>query len=247
MKIAVCVDSNGNMAGLYAGASLHLYEREQEALWQLTRQVPINISAEMDIAAVKNVLYTAVTELEGCKILLSTEVRGLLYSILQEEMGFTTWKSKGDLQEQLNQVAQNDPSWVKQLAEAAAEAKRLAEEAPASCCGGGGGGGRKKRSSSCSDNATQLPQPECVAEGLYRFDLEGTLAKHEHFNSQQLLIPFLENTRFQELEVLCGHVPRWLNKKLEELSLVAEFEELNGSRAALKIRILPKEVAEAAH
>ncbi|TWH75804.1 Fe-only nitrogenase accessory protein AnfO [Azomonas agilis] len=247
MKIAVCVDSNGNMAGLYAGASLHLYEREQEALWQLTRQVPINISAEMDIAAVKNVLYTAVAELEGCKILLSTEVRGLLYSILQEEMGFTTWKSKGDLQEQLNQVAQNDPSWVKQLAEAAAEAKRLAEEALASCCGGGGVGGRKKRSSSCSDNATQLPQPECVAEGLYRFDLEGTLAKHEHFNSQQLLIPFLENTRFQELEVLCGHVPRWLNKKLEELSLVAEFEELNGSRAALKIRILPKEVAEAAH
>lgn len=247
MKIAVCVDSDGNMSGLYEGASLQLYEREHEALWQLTRQVPMGISAEMDIAAVKGVLRGAVAELEGCKILLSTEVRGLLYSILQEEMGFTTWKSKGDLQDQLNQVAQNDPGWVQQLAEAAAEAKRLAEEAPASCCGGGGGGGRKKRSSSCSDNAPQLPQPECVAEGLYRFDLEGILAKHEQFNSQQLLIPFLENTRFQELEVLCGHVPRWLNKKLDELNLVAEFEELNGSRAALKIRILPKEVAEAAH
>lgn len=246
MKIAVCVDSDGNMTGLYEGASLRLYEREHEAVWQLTRQVPMGISTEMDIAAVKCVLRGAVAELEGCKILLSTEVRGLLYSILQEEMGFTTWKSQGDLQDQLDQVAQNDPGWVKQLADAAAEAKRLAEEAPASCCGGGGGG-RKKRPASCSDNATQLPQPECVAEGLYRFDLEDILSKHEHFNSQQLLIPFLENTQFQELEVLCGHVPRWLNKKLDELNLVAEFEELNGSRAALKIRILPKTVAEAAH
>ena len=161
MKIAVCVDSNGDMSGLYTGTSLQLYEREHEALWQLTREVPFSISAEMDIAAIKNVLRTAVGELEGCKILLSTEIRGLLYSILQEEMGFTTWKSKGDLQEQLNQVAQNDPGWVKQLAEAAeAEAKRLAET-PAGCGGGGwgGGGGGERRGSSRTGRSGAIPPP----------------------------------------------------------------------------------------
>lgn len=242
MKITAYVDQNGDMAGLYTGGVLQLYTKEGDC-WTLNKQVPLNITSEMNISEVKTTLRTAVAHLEDCKTLLSAEVRGLLYSILQEEMGFRTWKSEGSLQEQLDNVARNELDLALKEALAAAEAKQAAEAAVSSGCGGGSCGGKGRQVAEGQGNAEsteEIPQPECTREGYYQLNLEQVLKDHKSLNSRQVLLPFLEGTVFQQFDILCDHVPRWLSHKLEELNLMAEFEDLNGPKKGLKVRVTPK-------
>ncbi|MGV6472781.1 Fe-only nitrogenase accessory protein AnfO [Azotobacter vinelandii] len=237
MKIAAYLDRHGDMAGLYTAGRFQLYEKDDEH-WILKRQVPLEITAEMNIPEVKQALREAVVHLEDCKTLLSAEVRGLLYSLLQEEMGFRTWKSQGSLHEQLDNVARNELDLALREALAAAEAEKAAAQASAGGCAGGGGGG-KRRSAAGAPEPESIPQPECLGEGRYRLDLEAALKGNKELNSRQVLIPFLENTVFCEFEILCDHVPRWFSHKLDELNLRAESEELAGPKKGLKLRVLP--------
>jgi Fe-only nitrogenase accessory protein AnfO len=53
-----------------------------------------------------------------------------------------------------------------------------------------------------------------AAEGEYRIDLAALLANDASLYSQLVLVPFLQQTPFSRLEVVCDHPPRWLDKQL---------------------------------
>ncbi|MFD2113770.1 Fe-only nitrogenase accessory protein AnfO [Thiorhodococcus fuscus] len=72
-------------------------------------------------------------------------------------------------------------------------------------------------------------------EGTYRIDLAAALASDSGLNSQIVLIPFLEQTDFRRLEVVCDHPPRWLDKQLPALGLDWE-QETQDSVCRLLIR-----------
>lgn len=59
----------------------------------------------MKLLDVKVTVREAASQLEWCNIFLSAETTGLVHAILQEELGFHTWKSQGPLLDQLNAVA----------------------------------------------------------------------------------------------------------------------------------------------
>ncbi|ACF14292.1 Fe-only nitrogenase accessory protein AnfO [Chloroherpeton thalassium ATCC 35110] len=56
-------------------------------------------------------------------------------------------------------------------------------------------------------------------EGTYRIDLVKVQAHHDRLNSKQVLLPFLQLTSFQKLEVICRHVPKWFERELPGLNL----------------------------
>ena len=47
-------------------------------------------------------------------------------------------------------------------------------------------------------------------------------------NSRQILMPVLEGGAFSEVEVICDHLPRWLERKIADLGLEASSETLPG-------------------
>jgi Fe-only nitrogenase accessory protein AnfO len=64
-------------------------------------------------------------------------------------------------------------------------------------------------------------------DGLYEIDLASILDRDSSLNSRDILLPFLQNTSFHKLEVVCKHVPKWFEKTFEVLKLQVEVTELN--------------------
>jgi Fe-only nitrogenase accessory protein AnfO len=64
-----------------------------------------------------------------------------------------------------------------------------------------------------------------VRDGNYRIDLVKVLASDSSLSSKQVLLPFLQKTAFQKLEVLCEHAPRWFDKEFAGLKLRQESRE----------------------
>jgi hypothetical protein len=72
-------------------------------------------------------------------------------------------------------------------------------------------------------------------EGCYFIDLKTLLEKDSTLTSKQVLSPFLQNADFEELEVICEHVPLWFAKEFPGLKLNATTEQLAADRCRVVI------------
>lgn len=63
-------------------------------------------------------------------------------------------------------------------------------------------------------DASQVPAEPVPGEtpGTYRINLMEVLAAHPDISSKKALRPFLASTPFVELEIICGHMPPWLEE-----------------------------------
>jgi Fe-only nitrogenase accessory protein AnfO len=93
MRIAAYVDEGGYAVGLYEPGSVLLYEKAAGA-WRAIREVPLSLSVGMPLAEVRTRIHEAVARLEGCKVFIAAEVKGLSYTIF-EGLGFAIWKVSG--------------------------------------------------------------------------------------------------------------------------------------------------------
>lgn len=64
----------------------------------------------------------------------------------------------------------------------------------------------------------------------YEIDLILLLSENRMLNSMDILIPFMKETNFRKLTITCSHLPKWFNRVIEVLNLVAELEELEPDR-----------------
>lgn len=224
MKIATHVDAVGRIANLYTPGEVCLYDNASGA-WHLVWRTPFHITTDMSLAEVKAALRAVVRGLGDCRTLLSGEVRGLLYSVLQEEGGLRVWKSDGDPVPQLDQIARQDAQLAVQREKEAAEQAFVALfSTPGGGCSGGGDFAnlsRKKRSPQALRAILSLT--ESLGEGRIRIDLSDILTRFKTANSMDVLLPLLEDRPFTSLEILCDHLPRWFGGKIADLDLNAEI------------------------
>lgn len=84
-----------------------------------------------------------------------------------------------------------------------------------------------------------LPHPiDTKKEGYYSINLKLLSIDSPNVTSKQALIPFLSNNKFYELEVICGHVPRWFETELPKLNL--KHETIKESETQFKVIIYHK-------
>lgn len=235
MKIAVYVDDSEKLASFYEKGTVRIYDNASGS-WQAGHVIPFEIKLDMTLAEVKRRLKAVGGQLGDCRSFLSGEVRGLLYSVLQEEMGIHTWKSEGSLHEQLDFVVLKEQALAIQQEKDAAELA-LAPPAPVFSGGGCGGGGRGGIYGPAKPAWVPVQR---IKDGHYRIDLAEAMRKYPNLNSRQALIPFLEGTPFQKLEILCDHIPRWFSRKLDELNLMVEVESPNGPAHGVRASVSPR-------
>jgi len=215
MKIAAYLDSKGLPVSLYQPGSLHVFEESGEGehhLWRPCSRHAFCIDACMLLDAVK----AEVARLAGalgpdCRVLLSGEIRGLPYSVLQEEHGFHTWKSDGLLVQQLDFVRERE----------------LESQA-------------QKKYELVLLNNQQIPAPMLTmggAPGHYWIDLRAALEHPANPTSRNILIPFLAAERFIKLEILCGHLPKWMAWELERMDLSAETEDIDATGHGIRVTV----------
>ena len=77
-------------------------------------------------------------------------------------------------------------------------------------------------------NADELLLSNTPAEtdepGHYFIDLTKVQKKHPEMSSKMSLLPFLKDSPFYTLEVVCDHIPPWFDHKLPEMNLSYSIE-----------------------
>lgn len=76
----------------------------------------------------------------------------------------------------------------------------------------------------------------------YYFDLKTEMQNNSSFTSKQMLIPFLHDTEFEELEIICGHVPPWFDGEFKKLNLESTVEAIRES--TFKVIVYSKKSSE---
>lgn len=56
-------------------------------------------------------------------------------------------------------------------------------------------------------------------DGHYYINLKELQNKSSGVTSKQALLPFLNNTSFYELEIVCSHAPKWLEEELKRMNM----------------------------
>ncbi|GAB6037578.1 Fe-only nitrogenase accessory protein AnfO [Fundidesulfovibrio butyratiphilus] len=219
MRIATSVDDQERVASVYEVGRLLLYDNADGA-WAAVREIAFAIRPDMGLAEAKASVRAAAAQLEGCSVFLSSEARGFVPAILQEDFGFHIWKSEGPLRDQLDFVAAKEA----ERTAAPPPPVRLEEGWGCACQGGRGGGPRLKRTRP-PEETVSCPAIDRVGEGHYRIDLASALDKDPRLNSRMVLVPILEGSRFARLEIVCDHVPRWLPAAVADLNLKAEYTD----------------------
>ncbi|MBP1617931.1 MAG: Nitrogenase iron-iron accessory protein AnfO [Bacteroidetes bacterium] len=63
-------------------------------------------------------------------------------------------------------------------------------------------------------------------EAEYEIDMIPLLSGDRSLNSIDILVPFIQETNFKKLQIVCSHLPKWFNKALEEFALTSKLEEM---------------------
>lgn len=218
MKIAAFVDDQGVPVSLYRAGTIQVYEDvrnddgpEPARRWQAGARHAFLLEPAMSLEQVKAAVADLVAALDAdCRLLLSGEIRGLPYSVLQEHYGFRNWKSEGPLEAQLDHL------------------RRRETEIQA-----------KKKYELVLRADQSVPAPVLVdgSRGHYWIDLRAALDHEANPTSRQILIPFLKAGAFSRLEVLCGHLPRWMAWELTQLGYSADSEPIDACDDGLRVTI----------
>lgn len=232
MKIAVHVDAEDRIVDVHRKGRLRLFD-DASGVWRAERDIPFEIVANVGIGALKRRLRLSLDGLDDCRTFVSGENRGLVMTILQEEFGFRVWKASGPLADlDLADVARRDEELAAVRRQEEKDRAFAAQFAgSANCdCGEDGLAPPRKVTEEAIEAAYSLT--EALGEGRLRIDLTAIMARYRNANSLAVLDPLLEARRFESLEIVCEHLPRWLPPKLAALNLKAEVsDEARGVRA----------------
>jgi Fe-only nitrogenase accessory protein AnfO len=223
MKIAAYVNPQGEVEGFSEHGSIRLYESGAMG-WAIAREFRFGVTYDMTLSDIKSALRKAVSLLGDCRVFVFGETRGLLYAILQEELGYRVWNSKGLAEDCLDAVALKN-----------AEALQVPRPKPPQPEAGGGCGGMTRLSGAPGQ---PLVEPLALGNGRFRIDLAAVLAANPASNSQEVLLPLLRRADFAVLDIACDHLPRWFEGVLAALGLRSEVHHrVDGS---LMIEVSPR-------
>lgn len=81
-----------------------------------------------------------------------------------------------------------------------------------------------------TEDEVQLQPIETSMSGNYTIDLIKIQSVNHTISSKKLLLPFLNNTTFNELEVICSHVPPWFETELEKLGMNFDIQTFGADK-----------------
>ncbi|MCE5285834.1 MAG: nitrogenase [Pelosinus sp.] len=80
-----------------------------------------------------------------------------------------------------------------------------------------------------------VPVPEEIADGRYFVSIKDIQESNTSITSKQVLLPFLQRGTFYSLEILCSHIPPWLENQLLLGRLESEVTKLSNKEVKVVI------------
>ena len=85
-------------------------------------------------------------------------------------------------------------------------------------------------------------QIELLKDGTYFLDLKKIQENDVNITSKGLLLPFLNNTVFYELEIICKHIPHWFQTEFKRLDLNMKSQSI--SQNEIRVIVYPRSCEE---
>lgn len=85
------------------------------------------------------------------------------------------------------------------------------------------------------DKNNLAPTPVETSDGCYRISIKEIQENDTGVTSKQVLLPFLRKGTFYSLEVLCNHVPPWLEAELFCGNYFGEVEKISNGEVRITI------------
>lgn len=205
-KIAVYVNKEGETAAMHEAGMVKIYSKKKQ-LWYLIQEYSLCIHELVGMRPIREALLELAEKMEDCKIFVAKDLTGITYGIF-DSLGFHLWEIEGRPEELLEQVFQEEED---------EEAKRLLID-------------RK------DDDPVFEHGFKEIEEGRYQLSLKAIQESEGGLTSKQVLKPFLQKGNFLEIEVLCSHVPGWLEEEIILLQLELAVEKSKEGDCCLRIR-----------
>lgn len=93
----------------------------------------------------------------------------------------------------------------------------------------------KSQEQQTSQAANLIPLPVETSPGCYQISLKEIQRNNSGITSKQVLLPFLRKAEFYSLEVLCSHVPPWLEAELISGNLTGQVCKVSNDEVKVSI------------
>lgn len=175
--------------------------------WKIIDEQPCNIDFSTGLTEIKKSINDLIEKLTDCKVFVATAISGQLYYLL-EAKGFNSYEAAGEPECYLDSILENEMS-------ESCQSTIMKNEVHTS-------------------NITPEPTDQC---GVYFLDLKKALATNPALSSKKILKPFLQDKKFDVLNVHCDHVPRWFETDLKSMGLNSTTNKLSENSYQISITV----------
>jgi len=72
-----------------------------------------------------------------------------------------------------------------------------------------------------------VPVPQQIEEGYFLISIKEIQENNTGVTTKQVLLPFVRKGEFEKLEILCNHIPPWLEAEAAQGNCVCQLEKLS--------------------
>lgn len=87
-----------------------------------------------------------------------------------------------------------------------------------------------------AEAAIVMPVPEDLGNGFYRISIKEIQENETGFTSKQILMPFIQKGQYYQLEIICNHIPPWLEAEIMMGHFVSDQEKIAHGEIRLVLR-----------
>jgi len=165
----------------------------------------LNIDPAQGLRAMREKIAVLITFLSTCRIIVTSSVNGAPYFEL-EKTRCSIWEITGNPEEFLDQVWEDE------------ESERS-----------------KQKSSVSAQDKANIPVPQEKTPGTFVISIKDVQGKRPDISSKQVLQQFIQRGGFLVLEVICSHVPPWIEVEAELRGFTLETERID--KDTVKVRL----------
>lgn len=219
-EIAVFVDREGNTAKLTERGKIVVFVRKR-GKWHIAREKEFTLKEIHGMVDLRRKMEELLNFLDDCKVFVGFGISGIPYFIL-DKVKCSIWEWEGKPFEFLDFILQKEEEAYVQKHQAML----------------------KTQDSKNKDNAKakDVLKP-CFVEitpGNYSIFLKEIQESNTLITTKQVLLPFIRRGKFNSIEMICNHLPQWLEGEASLNRLMLKVDELEANK--LKVMISKEQV-----
>jgi len=205
-EIAVFLGDNGNTARFYGGGKIVVYRKEKDC-WNAIREQGFSLKEIQSMSDFRQKIEEVLLFLDQCHIFVGLSITGVPYYML-EKAKCSVWECDGNPKDFLDYVQfQEELSLEKACKKNAQQAQK-----------------------SYDSNFVEK------SRGNYSISIKGIQEKSAQLTSKQVLLPFLRRGGFESLEIICNHMPGWLEEEVYRRKLSFQTQELDRNHVKITLK-----------